>query len=224
MPYEYVHENVTVDPHRDFVCTLACEQCTAVGANGKRCRRRVCIWLPYCWQHSRTDFGVAVAPSELLPGSTGMYATREFHKGEMIAPYGGEQLSEATVVKRYGVGPLSLGPYLLGNTDSACRRYVASAANGAFGAIPAKRANAMFMDTAHRNLGKEKSPPHQYQGYPLTRGNLGIKKWLVATQKISPGEEIACDYGDAEEYADNFGRRAALCRRDECDATHYKRR
>jgi hypothetical protein len=224
MPYEYTHENVTVQPHKDFVCDLACAQCEAVGLNGARCRRRVCIWLPYCWQHAKADFGVAVAPSKVLPGSTGMYATRDFARNEMIVPYGGETLHEREVIRRYGTGPLSVGPYLLGNTDSACRRYVASAANGAFGTIPRERSNAMFRDTAHRVHGDQKGPPHQYRGYSLTRGNLGIKKWLVATDDLRQGDEIVADYGDADEYSENFMRRNGLCQRKECDTTRYKRR
>ena len=222
MPYRYRHQNVTTSPSTVFECDLTCNRCVATSASGNPCRRVTCMWLPCCWQHSRLLLGVHPGPSRVIPGSTGLFASRSFAPGEMIAPYGGDVLTNTEVARRYGTGELSIGPYLLGNVDSACRRYIASASNGAFGQVAARESNVYFRDTMHRLTGVEKGAGSAYKGFVLTRGNLGIKKWSVATRPVRAGDELVADYGVAG-YEEAFLRRLRECD-GECDTTRYVRK
>jgi hypothetical protein len=172
MPCEYAHLDVTrAGAPREFACELAC-------------RRRVCLWLPYCWQHTRAHFGVATGASGVLPGATGLYAARDFARGEMVAPYAGERVDEAAVRARYGAGPLALGPYLLMGVNAACERAVASASNGAFGAVDEAAANVTFEATAHRYHGAPRPAGATHGALTLSRDNLGIKLW-TPDQKVN---------------------------------------
>lgn len=220
MPYKYVHSDVTRDTPKTFECTLECRQCTASKLDGEQCKRNVCIWLPFCWQHTQNMLGVKISNSKALPGSLGMFAVKGFKKGELIAPYGGEILSQVDVKKRYGlVNEYSLGPYLLYSVDSACVRFVASAANGAFGSIPSSSSNVYFDKTCHR-FGTEKKRGDTFNGLVLSRDNLGIKYWSIASRDILPGEEILANYGEYD-YDSAFARREEKCKRFgvECDRT-----
>ena len=219
MPYQYSHSNVTGSEPKTFTCPLRCERCMASKSNGEQCRREVCIWLPFCWQHTRQLLGIKIAPSQALPGSLGMFAINGFSKGDLVAPYGGEVLTQAQVNKRYGDNENALGPYLLYSVDSACVRYVGSASNGAFGLIPRDRRNVYFDKTCHR-FGTVKQQGEEYNGLVLSKSNLGIKYWSIAMRDIAPGEEIIADYGD-KDYDNAFSRRQALCDKFgvECDST-----
>ena len=219
MPLEYRHSNVESTPTLPFRCDLVCQQCSAPRSDGERCKRKICAWLPFCYQHSESFIGISVKDSTAIPGSKGLFATRPFETGEMVAPYGGEVLSEAEVKSRYGDGEYSLGPYLLYDVDSACKRFVASASNGAFGGVPSSMRNVILDRVAHRH-GTVKQKGDVYQGRVLSASNMGIKYWSIASRPISKGEEIIADYGE-EGYVDAFVRRQARCeeRGVVCDST-----
>lgn len=214
MPLVYTH--VRADGASPFECELRCRTCEATvedGATGRRrsCARRVCVALPYCAQHLVTVLGVRVAPSEVLPGTHGLYVTRDVRAGTMLAPYGGEVLTVAQIGQRYGVGPRALAPYTMQRVDAACERYVGAMANGAFGAVPRARANARAQATARAYAATSPRPRGaKHAGYRLTRGNLGIKFWLVATRDLRAGEEVVLDYG-RDGYAAAFRARARAC-------------
>lgn len=132
----------------------------------------------------------------------------------MVAPYGGEILrKEARITERYGNNrAYSIGPYLLNQVDSACRRFIASAPNGAFGTVDPSRANVSFRPTQHKWENQRKAEGDEYQKLLLSQDNLGIKMWAVADRDIEKGEEILADYGDEQEYVDTFMRRMDRCR------------
>lgn len=211
MPLAYKHDRMDVPEKKSFECELACRPCGAPTPNGS-CTRRVCMWLPYCWQHSRQLFGLRVQESRALPGATGLFATRYFRKGEMVAPYLGEHVSEQEINRRYGNSEVSLGPYLLHTVDAACVRGIGSAANGAYGSIPKSSANVQFLPTGHRIHGFKRKGM-VYEGRRLTQDNLGVKTWSWAMRDIRKGEEIIAFYGDAFGYAEAFARRQAECTR-----------
>lgn len=172
--------------------------------------------LPFCTQHTNDLLHLRFGPSRSLSGTMGLFTTRPFASGDMLAPYGGEVLRDAAeVATRYGTGPDALGPYVLHRVDAACRRYVGSFANGAFGALES-RANADAVATAHRYHGPPRKSGSSYRGFRLTRDNLGIKYWLVASRPIRAGDEVIMDYGDAG-YAEAFQRRVEGCAG--CDTT-----
>lgn len=220
MPLVYTH--VRADGAPPFECTLRCRGCEATVADAagrpRPCSRRVCVALPYCAQHLATVLGVRVGPSEVLPGTDGLYVTRAVRAGAMLAPYGGEVLTTAEIGRRYGVGPRALAPYTMQRVDAACERYVGAMANGAFGAVPRARANARAQATARAYAAASPRPRGAtHAGYRLTRANLGIKFWLVASRDLRAGEEVVLDYG-RDGYAAAFRARARACGA-ECDRT-----
>ena len=225
MPWVYTHNDVTQSTTRKFECELQCIQCEATSNRGERCARKVCMWLPFCWQHTQIHFGVRVRPSVVLPGDSGLFATRSFRKHEMIVPYGGELLTEAQISNRYRKGPMALGSYLLGRIDSACTRYVASASNGAFGSISPSSANVKFESTGARYQQHSRPAGTVVGNLALTRDNMGIKFWTIATRDIEEGEELVAWYGN-QAYSDALLQREAECGRRgvNCNRTRQRRR
>ena len=223
MPREFVHARLS-PPTDWFRCTLQCEPCSAMSTGGQPCRRRVCVWLPYCWQHSRQRLGVITRDSLAIPGTTGLFALRPIASGSMIVPYLGERLSERDILHRYGSGPLALGPYLVGGVDAACRRGIGSASNGAFGQVSPGQGNAVLHPTSYR-YDVERKKGTTYQGRVHSTDNMGIKWWVFAKRDIEEGEEILLEYGQG--YVDAFARRASVCREqgiEECSRTVRSRR
>ena len=228
MPHHYFHADVTRDETRTFHCTLQCRRCEATKRNGAQCNRQVCIWLPFCWQHTRSELGIRPGPSGVLDGATGLFAHRSFQKGDLVAPYGGERVTDAMTRERYGLSSSdrSLGPYLLGNVDSACLRYVASAPNGAFGSVPESAANITFEATTHAfGAVRDAGFRHPRLGV-LSRSNLGVKYWAVARRDIEAGEEIVAFYGKHGRYEQTFSQRQNECERRGvvCDETRRSKR
>ena len=224
MPLAYKHDRMDAPQKKSFECELTCRPCGAPTPNGT-CTRRVCMWLPYCWQHSRQLLGLRVQESRALPGATGLFAARDFYVGEMVAPYVGEHVSEQEIVRRYGNEEVSLAPYLLHTVDAACVRGIGSASNGAFGLIPKSSANVQFFPTGHRIHGV-KLKGTVYHERRLTQDNLGVKTWSWAMRDIRNGEEILAFYGDAFGYTGAFERRQAECNRrsKSCDIVLRVRR
>ena len=148
--------------------------------------------------------------SEAIPGALGLFTERDIRRGDMVAPYGGELLSDEMEAQRYGEGELSLGPYLLYSVDSACKRYIASGSNGAFGLIDPSASNVVFYPTCLRYQGQAKEPGSVFQGRTLSRSNLGIKYWSFASKDIAAGSELIADYGGYN-YDEAFQRRESKC-------------
>lgn len=219
MPYTYTHYNVDSSPPVKFECDLQCERCSALRLDGIPCKRNVCVGLPFCYQHSEKILGVFVGKSRVIPGTLGLFAAKDFEKKDMVAPYGGEVISEEEVARRYGEGDLSLGPYLLFNVDAACKRSIASSSNGAFGIVPESAKNVTLERTAHKH-GTLKGRGDKYQNLKITTDNLGIKYWSVASRRIGKGEEIVADYG-GKRYDEVFLKRDEKCRERNlvCDST-----
>jgi hypothetical protein len=209
--YEHADVSASAGPTRTFACALECRPCAGTTNRGDACRRRVCIWLPYCWQHMDRHLGVRVGSSRALPGSKGLFATRHFKKGDMVAPYVGETVTPRTIEQRYGhTWPYSLGPYLLSSVDAACVRGVGSASNGAFGAVPKTAANVTFHPTSTRQ-GVVKQANDRYGTTVLSADNLGVRWWSFATRDVDSGEEIVAYYGNPE-YEEAYTARLARCR------------
>ena len=219
----YLHDNVTRERPSVFQCDLKCATCGAPTASGQTCKRRVCMWLPFCHQHTVSIFGITTKASKAIPGATGLFATRPFSKHEMVAPYQGEWVTDAEVRRRYGSGELSLGPYLLDSVDAACERGIGSAANGAFGIVSSKAQNLVMQKTMQRREGAKRAGD-RYGTFRLSRDNMGIKYWMVATRNIAAGEELLAHYG-SKGYVAAFQKRAARCSDMglACDRTVHKR-
>jgi hypothetical protein len=63
-----------------------CSQCIGQTKKGSRCKLRTCQGN-YCYNHAMTNMGLRVMTSEIPNAGKGLFATKEFEKGEMVAPY-----------------------------------------------------------------------------------------------------------------------------------------
>lgn len=231
--WEYIHQNVTERDTAEFRCQLDCAQCAAKTAKGAQCKRTTCKFMPYCTQHIQTHLGVRVDSSKALPGEDGLFATRSFAKGDMIAPYAGQHVTDDQVETRYGTGPTALAPYLVGEVDAACRRGIASQANGYFGVVSKNKAThngILHKTSSSHDASNAKGNTYSYEeedgrgkkqkhSLKLTRENLGIQWWAIATKNIKSGDEIILKYGTG--YPAAYRRRAAECAKRglRCDQT-----
>lgn len=157
-------------------CMLETHRCEATTAYGQ-CRRRVTIGLPLCWQHSQQVYGVRMAPSTIAGAGRGLFATRDFQRGEVVCPYGGRLLTAGEVEQLYPGD--TLAPYverLSGKAarDAACVRGIGSMANG----MPRRE------DSNAETFVRRNRVP-----------------WLRAIRRIRQGEEIFNHYG-AEYFED----------------------
>lgn len=156
-----------------FECPLQCQQCEGRTKNGSRCRKRVCIGVPLCWQHLRTERFLRIGASPIAgkglfvfkPGSVPDAIV--FHQNDRITHYDGERIG-AEVHQRYP-GDIT-APYALMTENAACKRGVGSLANHAPAGNGPGHANARYS---------------QYRG----RGQLR------ATRDIRNGEEVLVNYG-----------------------------
>lgn len=171
-----------------FVCRLESEVCTHPS-----CKRKVVIGLPLCWQHSRKILGVGIKTHPTF--GKGLYAFKDFSRGDVICPYGGRPVTDSNLDSMYdGHAPYALTDDKHGkNTDAACKRGVGSMANGA-------------------STKKESNASSHYQSLvnPIT-GKEEETFYLVATKRIQKGDEIVHHYG-----TDYFSRKI-----DKHSNTHY---
>ena len=164
-----------------FSCDLLCIQCKGRTEAGVQCKRRTCARLPTCFQHTRSVFGVDVRPSA---HGMGLFALKEFNRGDHVVPYIGDLITEEERRKRYGTDVAPYGHEIdTGETvDSACARGLGAFANDYRTDLANPRANkaAVNVEIAYEMVGGE------YQ-----------ESWLQATKKIAPGHEILANYGSA---------------------------
>ena len=165
-------------------CRLRCMRCRGVTARGARCARFTCYALPYCVQHLRAA-GLRVGPSTIPGAGRGLFVagSRGFARGQRIVPYLGELKSAARLDAEYGVD--GTAPYALtvrsGSgwvLDAACARGAASLAN-----------------SVHGTSGEPNAEVRVRAG----GGQCGDEAWLVATERIPPGNEVLIDYGSEYE-------------------------
>lgn len=141
-----------------FECPLQCQRCPEQTKAGGRCKLRACIGNDMCWIHLLSVRNLRIKDSGHGRGK-GLFALARrandddiiFRRGDLIAEYEGELLTEAEVDRRYG--PDNTAPYVAkgGHTanywDAACSRSVASMANHA----PGRESNALFQYNQRTN-------------------------------------------------------------------------
>ena len=163
-----------------FQGTLECRRCTGLKADGERCGRTTCKFLPMCFQHLRKEMGLAVKTSTIPNAGLGLFTTRPFAKDSYIAPVDGQRLTKQQLDDRYR-DPLDLvtAPYgiLIKNNeiaDGALQRWVGHFSNTRLGA------NGQSIHTG-------------------TNARLSIrtgnKPWLKATKEIPANSEVFTYYG-----------------------------
>ena len=72
------------------ICQLSSNRCSYIKDDGNRCKNQVVMTNPFCWIHSLELFGVRVKESTKFPDQKGLFAERNFSKGEVICPYYGQ--------------------------------------------------------------------------------------------------------------------------------------
>jgi hypothetical protein len=117
-----------------FSCNLECGPCQGRKLNGQNCTRRVCVGLPYCFQHAVTMLNVQNkwhGPNKILTAVA--HKDRRgrivFKPKDVICDYIGEVIPRKEAVRRYGSSDI---PYSNpSNSDSmvvdpACKRGIGS--------------------------------------------------------------------------------------------------
>lgn len=159
-------------PDEFFQCQLEGQRCSGTTKAGERCRRRTVKALPTCYQHSRSKYGVKIAPSGIPGAGSGLFAVRPFKKDENIVPYIGQVVSGEELDERYGdlTGPYALGIDNYRAVDSACRRGLGAWANHQ----PVAQSNARFV---------------------ISSRGPNPTVWVRATKNIPVGREVFLNYG-----------------------------
>jgi len=181
MPYQFrffVHNDIV------FQGQLQCNRCIADNVDKTKCKRTVCLGLPYCFQHLKSLKHLQIRDSDIPDSGKGLFAVDPtakranavlFNTGGDICDYHGELIDKAELVRRYGIYN---APY--GMTIKEKERYEDGALVRGVGTLvnhmPGNRANACFKVVM-----------------------LNKKAHHVKLQALTPirnGNEIYVDYGD----------------------------
>lgn len=188
MPYRFSFEAYDSDEDEQpikFSSNLHCSQCTAKVTGNRRCKRTVCMGLPYCWSHTRKILGLKRAKSTIPNAGDGIFAfKRNFAKGEIIAPYFGEIISKNVLETRYGAGS-HVAPYAI-EVDKNLR-YEDGAIERGIGTLPN---DPTLTDR------KKKSLKRKINAKFIKKKKNGQRRiFLKAIRHIGDGSEIFVDYG-----------------------------
>ena len=179
MPYQFRY---SINRHLIFQSNLICEQCDALTKNGARCKRTVCIGLPYCFSHLASLKHLKIKPSTIPNAGKGLFAIDNtkrpnaviFNQNAVICEYNGEIIDRNELIHRYHyhTAPYAIRINRNRFEDGAIMRGVAGLANHK----SFENCNAVFR-------------PFKATGKYFMR--------LVAIKPIRNGDEIFADYGDA---------------------------
>lgn len=145
-------------------------------------------YMPMCTRHLKTVYGVEIKQTILVDNDMvpyrflGLFATRDFKRGEFILPYLGEIVNMQTVNERYGFTNDTVAPYVLqmdNDTyiDAMHIRSAGGMANMCQSHDTMRSGNKLF------NNAKFKTKPEFYP-------------YMEACKKIRIGDEIFVNYGD----------------------------
>lgn len=175
----------------------AFESCTSVSVHTR----------PFCTEHTRLVFGVEVKPSTISGAGDGLFATKDFVRGQFICPLDGEKITRQEMdVRRRAVVDVSGGCcYLMrGFSDDDIRdgmhvRFVGHNANASDRLRPA---NATLRPCSGNGTRTRKHP--QSEPKKRARGDEDGDRYrcfhlhplkLVATRRIAAGDEVILAYG-----------------------------
>lgn len=182
-----------------FECNMECMQCMARMGN-RRCTRKSCYTIPYCWQHLKLIAHLRVGRTTLKNPDTGRRFTFRglfacdaknpggivFRHKDIITPYVGEILNQDELDERYDEDEVA--PYvehinvgMVGDpsiyVDGACIRGVGALANDATGSTCTTGHRKCHTNAEFFSVNNE--------SYPVLR----------ATKNIRDGDEIFVNYG-----------------------------
>jgi hypothetical protein len=181
MPYQFrffVHNALV------FQGQLQCNRCIADNVDNTKCKRIVCLGLPYCFQHLKSFKHLQIRDSEIPNSGKGLFAVNPdarranavvFNTDGDICDYHGELIDHAELVRRYGTHTAPYGMTIKQHEryeDGALVRGVGTLVNHMTG----RNANAAF-----KIVMINKKAHH-------------VK--LQALKPIRNGDEIYVDYGN----------------------------
>ena len=163
-------------PNKDWDAQLSSLQCRAANKDGSRCKRRVVIGLPLCFQHTSSVYHLKIKTSTISNAGLGLFAydtTKAdgaviFKDGDKICPYFGEVIDNEELEHRYGEYTAPYGIQIKRNLyeDTAAQRGIGSLINHKI----RSRSNCKFS---------------------VYRDNISIK----ATKNIRNNQELFINYG-----------------------------
>ena len=189
MPSEFKFKNPVTG--KSWSCPIHCHRCEFIRSNGARCKNRTCFGSPLCWIHNLKTYHVKSQTSTIPAAGRGLFARKDFGKGEWICPMLGENISTACARKRYFgyVTAPYTEEYENGRSiDCACSRGIGSLANALFH-VEGKMKGKLKGRTAHNAYTIVR--PRDKRGRPR-------QIWLRADKKIKNGDEIFLWYGKGD--------------------------
>ena len=104
----YFHYHVPQQEHY-FDAPIETCQCAQIKDDGLRCKRRVCIGMPYCYMHLKFKHFLCIKQSSIPNSGMGVFACNQklpegaiiFKKNERICYYDGEIISKEVLEDRY---------------------------------------------------------------------------------------------------------------------------
>ena len=115
MPYKFKFK---INDMIYFESNLTCLRCIGHNKNGRECSRKVCIGVPYCFQHLQSVKHLKIKVSTIPAYGKGLFVWDNqkgndeiiFKKGDIIINYVGEHINFNTLENRYGE---YTGPYVM---------------------------------------------------------------------------------------------------------------
>ena len=151
--------------------TKICGRCKGETKKKQPCARRTCR-TGLCWQHLRKHDGLRVKKSTISNAGLGLFAERQFKKGERIARYTGDTMTRKQQRERYPDGD---SQYVLCAGDKSTSKCVDARRTNS---TPARYANTTAPGEAKKRNAK-----------------LNKSFNLVATKNIPARREIFTSYG-----------------------------
>ena len=156
-----------------YKCNITCARCTARKKNStEQCKKNTCMYLPYCYVHSRILLNLVVKQSTIENAGLGLFTLKDFKKNENICNYEGEIIDDKELVNRYGKN--NLAPYTI---KLANNKYIDCAC---------KRSQGAYINSFRGGSGNNAR---------FIINNKYDRVRLQATRNIKSGQEIFVSYG-----------------------------
>ena len=206
--------------HDAWKCRLQCIQCIAKNRDGSRCKRTVCIGLPFCSVHMKRELRLKISTSTIAAAGKGLFAYDPsvgaqgvvFPEDSIIVEYAGERLTHDQTEARYVDETTT--PYAFNNGRTNNRRFVVDAACirgiGAMINHDPDHANVTHRVVNNPDWITANNSRAQSRLTHDTPGLGGVGPWqiapfrmyIVAAQDILHGQEILLHYGAQYQFDD----------------------
>lgn len=213
-PSLYYHYISHLEGHEVVInAPIFCSPCEYVYQKGihagERCKRNVCIGIPYCRDHMRMELSLEIKRSKLPNAGLGLFAydpkaaakdepvfpgfedyTQEYGNRKLkklpkdyfyVVEYRGRIVKTSSVDKLYGEGDENVVPY----------------------AVPANKDGTLLIDAAQvRGIGSIANDATLTSLVEKIDNNCIInighdrKTYVIASRNIYHGDELYCSYGD----------------------------